>query len=389
MPVYETTDIEALSSIPNPWCEVAGSGLETSEDLAFILVYVGLMLMWVLNTTIGSYGCYHLFYTDDDTPRILKRTYCAVCFFFFLLPPGWAFGIQSGWQCWYGGEDKDFIKWEGTYMIGLDGYFYGLVFCNVFFMLRLNWIFRKTALQLNERLIWVPFAIVILTLLCLPFAATVLFLSGWENETRNHALRCCTAFNILSVVSNTWIMWVFIKRIVSLSEYTSKVVRSNSSSRSTEENTATDIVDEEHHKDKVQIDQDFMDAITRYAVTGAFVCLSTWVMIVYSFMFAEIPALTMSLKARAFYLFLSGLDGSVSLISLSLQFKFSQNIYYKRCSCVNRRCGLCLMRWRKIEVKPRNRGNESTAGSNDSSKPTTNTTATRTIGLEMSMNVSN
>eukprot|EP01083_Nonionella_stella_P043214 116593_1 len=99
--------------------------MQIKHFMSVCVTNVSLLVLWLVNTLVGSYGIYHLFGTDNVTPLSLKRIYCVIVFFFFVNPPGSAFGIQSGWQCWFGGDASAFTPWEAIFLIGSNGYFYG------------------------------------------------------------------------------------------------------------------------------------------------------------------------------------------------------------------------------------------------------------------------
>lgn len=88
----------------DPWCETG------PRDPTLIAVYWCVHCCWLINIFLGSYGCYRLFTNDTIKAKMFKILYLGIAICFFLAPPGFAFGIQAGWECWY----ETFRPWEGT-----------------------------------------------------------------------------------------------------------------------------------------------------------------------------------------------------------------------------------------------------------------------------------
>lgn len=90
----------------DPWCETG------PRDPYIVASYWVVHFCWLCNIFLGSYGTYRLFTNNRLKKKSFKILYACISICFFISPPGFAFGIQSGWECWY----KDsFRAWEGMH----------------------------------------------------------------------------------------------------------------------------------------------------------------------------------------------------------------------------------------------------------------------------------
>ena len=90
-----------------PWC----ADPNEPKDPVLVASYWLIHFQWICNIIIGSFGCYQLSFNDTKTAPVFKILFFIISFCFIVSPPGYSFGIQAGWECWYG-----FVGWEGINM---------------------------------------------------------------------------------------------------------------------------------------------------------------------------------------------------------------------------------------------------------------------------------
>ena len=92
-------------AVGDPWCE---SGPINSTLYG---VYWFVHFCWLCNIMLTFLGSYKLFKNKQMNQPIFKINYFCIGICFIISPPGFAFGFQAGWECWY----NSFRPWEGIY----------------------------------------------------------------------------------------------------------------------------------------------------------------------------------------------------------------------------------------------------------------------------------
>lgn len=90
-----------------PWCQ-KGDYIDPSLRISYWV----LIIFWICNILLGGYGTYKLFWDNKSKRKLFKVLYVLISICFCISPPGFAFGLQSGWECWYG---DNFHLWEGIF----------------------------------------------------------------------------------------------------------------------------------------------------------------------------------------------------------------------------------------------------------------------------------
>jgi len=317
----------------DPWCETG------PRDPSLVAVYWSLHCLWLINIFLGSYGCYRLFTNNTMKGNVFKILYLCIAICFFLGAPGFAFGIQAGWECWY----NNFRPWEGTYMVGLNGYSYGLALLNLFFMLRLQKVFgSKLSLHIVIKVI---FGIGLLIQLICPIIFTRYFLGGWDAYNRTLALRFFNIFTWTNIVSSLLVLIVFIRQILKLSTV------HHEPSRTSVTISGSAVVDIEQEMKSNTVEQELLKLITRYMVCASFALLSTLVVVIIGIVRSEVPSLHDDLTIRGIHIFFHILDTTVNLICLCLQFPFGKGWYGKCCKHVDLCASNCFIKSMNLKVK--------------------------------------
>ena len=319
----------------DPWCETG------PRDPAIVASYWVVHFCWLCNIFLGSYGTYRLFTNNRLKKRSFKVLYALISFCFFISPPGFAFGIQSGWECWY----NEFRAWEGTYMVGLNGYAYGLALLYIFFMQRAKKVFRKTRLRLN-RCVLILFNLGLFIQLTTPIGFTYYFLSGWDEYNRTWALRYFNIFTWTNIASSILVLIVFTRQILTLS--TTDPDPEKQINESKNETESVDIEQEMKHQD---IESDLLRVITRYMVCAMFALLSTLMVVIIGIIRSEVPSLHDNLAIRGIHIAFHILDETVNLICLSLQFPFGKKLYGICCGCTDSCISRCFLKTLKLQIR--------------------------------------
>ena len=93
----------------DPWCQ---NTPEWGEPHPMIIAcYWGIHVIWSINITLGALGTYKIFKTKDGF-NAFGILYVITSILFIIAPPGFAFGIQAGLECWY----DSFRPWEGIFI---------------------------------------------------------------------------------------------------------------------------------------------------------------------------------------------------------------------------------------------------------------------------------
>ena len=88
----------------DPWCETG------PVNQTLYAIYWIMHLCWLCNIILTCYGSYRIFTNNEMKRKIFKMLYLIIGICFIIAPPGFSFGFQAGWECWY----DDFYLWEGT-----------------------------------------------------------------------------------------------------------------------------------------------------------------------------------------------------------------------------------------------------------------------------------
>lgn len=352
-----------------PWCETG------PRDPSIVASYWVIHFCWLCNILLGSYGTYRLFTNRSLKKKSFKILYALISICFCISPPGFAFGIQAGWECWYNG----FRPWEGTYMVGLNGYAYGLALLYVYFMLRARKVFSRTRLRLNKYVI-ILFNVGLFIQLITPICFTYYFLSGWDEYNRTWALRYFNIFTWTNISSSILVLIVFIRQILSLSSTDSE----HGMAVNTTNNTVNVNVDIESEMKAAtsathDIEHDLLLVITRYMVCAMFALLSTFMVVVIGFIRSEVPSLHDNLAIRGIHIAIHIVDETVNLICLSFQFPFGKRLYGKCCGRIDLCISRCFLKTLRLQV----RSSKPIGGRNkiriDSTAVTSTETRTRTV----------
>eukprot|EP01084_Bolivina_argentea_P104510 187119_1 len=297
-----------------PWCDTG------KPDPHLLASYFALHAVWFVNIVLVCIGAYNLIkmerHQDKDLSNkhkhkrlssIFNILYIIISLLFIISPPGFAFSLQAGWECWY----NQFLPWEGTAMVGLTPYMVGLTAIYLFFLLRMKIIFDGIAIQLHK-LFWIIFLISFILQLILSILTTFYFLSGWDDYNRTWALRYLFTYHIIYLITSTLMLIIFIKKIL-LSISTIKQSKNNSFLNSK------------------KLENEMFSVIIRYMVCAVIAMMSTNFVDIIAMFRGEVPGIHDNLVIRALHVLCISIDETVNLICLYLQFSFGSNLYNKCC----------------------------------------------------------
>lgn len=228
-------------------------------------------------------------------------------------------------------------------MVGLNGYTYGLALLCLFFMLRAQGVFAKTAYRLN-RSVQILFMIGLGIQLLTPIGFTYHFLSGWDEYNRTWALRYFNLFTWTNICSSIGVLIVFVRRILSLSKIDDKHVY--------DANVETNI---QHEIQKVtsktqNIEKDLLTVVIRYLICASTALLSTLVVVMFGIIRSEVSSFHSQLILRGLHLGFHILDCTINLICLSLQFPFGKSVYRACCSRIDVFVSNCFLKALKLQI---------------------------------------
>eukprot|EP01084_Bolivina_argentea_P245127 410485_1 len=245
-------------------------------------------------------------------------------------------------------------KITAIYMIGLNGYLWGLSLLNIFFMLRLKIVFGTTVFQVHNGF-WMIFVAGLVFQGVTAIYSTERFMSGWDKDARQLAIRLYTWHNICNIVTSGIICVLFVKRILVLAQLentAASMFRSNNDSGSDVVSVSTpsqcDIgcsVTQDGNIQKRMIKQEMLNLIVRYLVCATFAMISTAMVVIFGYIRSEIIG-SKDLNARAASFWVRIADSTVNLICIYLQFPFAKTPYYKCCKICNncfQQCSLKLL----------------------------------------------
>ena len=303
-----STTTEATSGISfTPWCN------PYKDDVMFT-VYCGIIIVWIANLLLGFLGIYNLL-RDKQSHISFKICYTLINLAFMISPPLYIFAIQSGWECWY----DNFLSWQSLYVAPLDFYLYGLAILYLFFILRLYYSFKGTALRLNKSVFLIMIFGLFVQLSTPPILSYYFLCCGWDPVARYHALSWFNGNTYTNIICSALVMFIFVRKILQTSIAVTTV-------KAGIDVTEQDI--EAAMKQK-QIDQEMLSLIIKYMILASIALMSTNLVSIYGLIKSAIPEWRVSLEMRGIHLFLQTLDQMINLICLYLQFPFGKKVYIK------------------------------------------------------------
>eukprot|EP01084_Bolivina_argentea_P009237 17278_1 len=284
-----------------PWCE-------TSPPLSSLVAfYWATHSLWLFNIIVSIIGTYQMFrHKEEHTSHLFKCLWILIAFLFCLSPPGFAFGYQAGWECWY-----DFFGWEAITMIGVVAYLYGLCILNLFFIMRLKTVFASSALKLKWFTLLLLYICVFIQSIT-PIFICYFFLLGWNKHVRLWGLRLFSLFTYTNAISSTLVLVVFVRKIVLLPKL----------------------------NQKKRIKTKFLNAILKYMICAVCATLSTCSVASFGIWRSQ-PQFNRDIFLRGFHIFSMVCDCSVNLMCLYLQFPVGKRLYKAICGRLH---GCCLKR---------------------------------------------
>ena len=279
----------------------------------------------------------------------------------------------------------------GTYMVGLNGYAYGLALLNLFFVVRLQRVFGSVGLHV---IIKILFIIGLLIQFITPIIFTYYFLSGWDDVNRTLALRCFSVFTWTNILSSLLVLIVFIKQLLRISSAvcddpepspSMQTLPSSSApapiSPSSPSSQASNI-DIMHAMKIHTVEEELLQLITRYMVCAGFALLATMTVVIIGIIRSEVPSLHDNLEIRGIHIAFHIFDTTVNLICLCLQFPFGKVLYGKCCKPVHLCASNCFIKTLNLKVRskrtPKANPNDSSIAMQSSNAPSSAETKTKT-----------
>ena len=321
--MWSTTEEPPAAVAFTLWCN-------PNKDDIMVAVYYGILVCCVANLALSILGIYKML-RDKQTHISFKISYIIINVSFVVSPPLYAFGIQSGWECWY----DNFVRWNAQYVAALVFYLFGLSVLYLFWVLRIHHAFKGSALHVGKPAIIVMIAGFIMQLVTQPIISWYFIGFGWDPVARKKALDWFNVNTYTSIISSAIVLAVFIKKILQASVAVSSL-------------KDLDRTDQEiKHK---QIDQAMLSLIIRYSLLASIALMSTNAVSLYGIVKAQIPAWRMSLQMRGIHLFSQTFDQMINLICLYLQFPFGKTIYGKLCGGMQSCAQSCFIKCLRLEI---------------------------------------
>ena len=256
-------------------------------------------------------------------------------------------------------------------MVGVAGYLYGLAALYLFFVLRLKKVFDSTGLGINN-FINVLLLIGLTMQLVTPILSIWKFLSGWNDIDRTWALFWFNAFVYTNIGSNLFVLILFTKKILQLSQ-------SNISTVNTKETVKDDV---EKEIQKKTIEKEMLSLAIRYMVCAIFAMLSSNVVVIIGLIRGNVPGLHSDLVWREGHNWFHMADTTINIICLYLQFPFGKKIYNKLCHCTHSCLQSCFVKCLGLKVDSKKKRS---VNLNGEETQTSKTTSTGAIQMEMSI----
>eukprot|EP01084_Bolivina_argentea_P066829 121855_1 len=374
-----STTLQAAPIKPNlPWCETV------DPDPVLVFQYWAVLTVWIINMLLSGWSAYHLFARNENSTKpVFKILFAIIAALFITAAAGFAFATQAGWDCWY-----DFTGWEATIMIGLVSYQYGLAVLCFFFILRLKTISAAGAVekfQLHKFTMWILTIGIVVQIIC-PIMSCYYFMKAWDPIVRQNALRWVHGHTYTNVIVNSFILILFIKRILLLTE-SQTIVSPNNESSVASDTTGSVNIDVEKVMQKKTIEHQMLSLAIRYMVCAVFAMLSSVIVVIWGIIRSEATEFHNDpkyvLRMRGIHSFLTPFDGTINLICLILQFPFGKGMYFKCCQRVDKCFQKCFVKCLHLDIKGKSEMQLTAATSNSSKSPDSGASTGPTMELSI------
>ena len=266
-------------------------------------------------------------------------------------------------------------------MVGVTNYLYGLTVLYFFFLFRLKKVFDSTGLALNKWILSILYLSGIAQSI-LPALVTYYFLLAWSDFARGWAVRLFNVHSAINISSLVIILILFNKKILFLSDIKKKGPQQQQQpqpkddiEKGGDKNKQVDTV--EIHKRMVE--QEILSLAIRYMVCAFIAMFSSAMVAFVGVLRSEIPGLHDDLPWRGAHITSYGLDETVNLICLYLQFPFGKKVYGVLCYRIDRCVQSCFVKALNIKIKQK---------TTTKSRSTRDTELTQTSGSPVQMEMS-